>query len=76
MSASKVIDFLKSWGLDAEDDNASLSSSTYSKMIDEASKVGGKALCSFLASIVDATDGEFYINVTTWEEVTEAWENF
>lgn len=76
MKSDEVIDFLKSWGLDAEDDDAFVSKSVYLKMLKEAENVGGDKLQSFCVAIIDATDEEFYINVTTWEEVSDAWRAF
>jgi hypothetical protein len=76
MQSNEVIDFLRSWGLDAEDDDASISESVYRKMLAEAANVGKDKLQSFCEAMIDATDGDFYINVTTWQEVSEAWKAF
>jgi len=73
MKSDEVIDFLKSWGLDAEDDDAFISKSVYRKMLAKAADIGGDKLQSFCGAIIDTTDEDFYINVTTWEEVSSAW---
>jgi hypothetical protein len=73
MNASQVIRFFQSWGLDAEDDGASVSPKVYAKLLNEAQRVGGNELLTLCASLIDATDNEFYLNVTTWDEVAQAW---
>jgi hypothetical protein len=73
LNSQEVISFFKSWGLDAEDDNASIPGEVYNRMVQEASKVGGMSLRVICTRLIDAVDDEFYLSTDSWEEVTTAY---
>lgn len=73
MKSEQIIRFFKSHGLDAEDDNASITSTQYNQMLDDALTLGGVKLKNLCVDVIDATDGEFYVSYTTWEEILEVY---
>lgn len=73
MKKDDIVSFFKSHGLDAEDDYASISSQEYNHMLDDALALGGVRLKNLCVDVVDATDGQFYISYTTWDEVFDLY---
>jgi hypothetical protein len=73
MNVDQVIQFFQSWGLDVDDDAASVSAPVYVKLVNEAKRMGGRKLASFCVDIIDATDDEFYLSVDSWDKLSEQW---
>jgi hypothetical protein len=79
-TAENVKEFLESWGLhfdthDGESSNIPYPQ-VYSRMKTDAGDVGGDKLSKFVSRITDTTDGQTYLNPTSWDEVSEAWNTF
>lgn len=77
MISQQVQDFLTSWGLhfdtpDGESTNIPYPQ-IYDRMQEDAGHEGGLKLKRFISSITDTTDGQTYLTVVDWNEMTDAW---
>ena len=80
MTFDRVKDFLESWGLHFETNDEECSTTipwpqVYSRMCDDAIKVGGMELRSFIGHITDTMEGKTYLAYGDWEEIEEQWDN-
>jgi hypothetical protein len=64
---------LKSWGLDCEDENSSISLEVYERMYEDSFLIGGKTLQLFIMMIIDSVDDEFYLKLDLWEDIKYKW---
>jgi hypothetical protein len=79
----QVREFLESWGLSYDTPDGDSSTipypAVYERMCDDAIKVGGQELRTFIGRMTDTTDSQTYLctdNVgeAGWHEIEIAWE--
>lgn len=75
MTFEQVKAFFKSWGLqcDPEGDYTIPYPEVYSRMSEDAEKVGGELLRSFVCRQTDTTDGQTYLVEDSWDQLEDQW---
>ena len=70
-----IKEYLKSWGLDCEDENSSISLEVYDRMYEDSFLIGGNKLQLFIMVMIDSVDDEFYLKLDSWKDIEYQWNN-